>query len=70
MKKGNLIKIDESEKIKFTIFEELSFFLPRFYISGICGPILMFDHAKWVIFILKYESVMVTEISQNLAEIK
>ena len=65
VKKGNLIKIDESEKIKFTIFEELSFFLPRFYISGICGPILMFDHAKWVIFEFQDKSVMATETSQN-----
>ena len=43
-------KLTKVKKCKFTIFEELSFFTPRFYISGICGLISMFDHAKWVIF--------------------
>ena len=50
LKKGNLIKIDESGQMKIKIFEVSSFFRPSFYISGICGPILMFDHEKWVIF--------------------
>ena len=46
LKKRHFYKIDESEKMKIQISEELSFFRPRFYISGICGSILMFDHAK------------------------
>ena len=37
-------------KYECSQFLKLSFFRPRFYISGICGPISMFDHAKWVIF--------------------
>ena len=37
-------------KMKIHIFHRVFFLYLLFYISGICGPILIYDHANWVIF--------------------